>query len=132
MPSPRCVVYGCSNVAGNGISIHKSPSDRKEWLKWVNFVKINRANFFPTGEFTICSEHFLPECFHRLVPVPGTSIARRLKKGSCPTIWMKTPEENARCFSSRKRRKVSLLTIAFSYFIIVNKLVTRFFVLSSV
>ena len=98
------------------ISIHKSPSDRKERIKWVNFVKLNCANFFPIGDFSICSEHFLPECFHCVVPVPGTSMARRLKKGSCPTISMKTPEESA-CSSSRKRRKVFFVDYCIFVFI---------------
>ena len=108
MPSPRCVVQGCSNIAVPGISIHTSPTDRKERLKWVNFVRLHRANFFQTGEFSICSEHFLPECFHRAIPVPGTS--RRLKKGSCPSIWIKSSEQS---FTSRKRRKVFLTFVVF-------------------
>ena len=42
------------------------------------------------GEFSskcivICSEHFLPECFHQMLPVFGST--RTLKAGSCPTIW---------------------------------------------
>ena len=103
MPSSRCVVQGCSNVAGPGISIHTSPTDKKERLKWVNFVRLHRANFLQTGQFSICSEHFSPECFHRAIPVPGTS--RRLKKGSCPSIWIKSTEQS---FTSRKRRMVCL------------------------
>lgn len=85
MPSSRCVVQDCSNVAGPGVSIHVCPSNRKDRIKWTNFVRLHRANFAPAKNFVVCSEHFTPECFHQLLPVFGST--RRLKKGSCPTIW---------------------------------------------
>ncbi len=39
MPASRCLVQDCDNVGGPGISIHKSPADRKIRLKWVNFIE---------------------------------------------------------------------------------------------
>ena len=103
MPSSRCVVRGCSNVAGHHISIHTSPNDRRERQKWINFVKLHRANFTPSGVFAICSDHFSPDCFHRTIPV--ASGTRRLKRGSCPSIWKQAEPVP---FTERKRREVQI------------------------
>jgi hypothetical protein len=102
MPSSRCVVQDCSNVARPGISIHASPSNRKDRIKWVNFVRTHRANFLPVKNFVVCSEHFAPESFHQLLPAFGST--RRLKKGSCPTIWKTVSKVS----SARERRQVKM------------------------
>ena len=49
MPASRCVVQDCNNIAGPGISIHKNRADRKNHIKWVNFVRLHRANFCLAG-----------------------------------------------------------------------------------
>ena len=108
MPASRCVVQDCNNIAGPGISIHKSPTDRKNRIKWVNFVRHHRANFFigPEQRFAVCSQHFAPDCFHQALAVLGSQ--RRLKTGSYPTIWKKVFPTS----SARDRRKVySILAI---------------------
>ena len=102
MPSSRCVVRDCSNVAGPGMSIHACPSNRKDRIKWMNFVRMHRANFAPAKNFVVCSEHFTPESFYQLLPVFGST--RRLKKGSCPTIW----KEVSKIYSARARRQVKI------------------------
>ena len=102
MTSSRCVVQDCSNVAGPGISIHTCPSNRKDRIKWVNFVRTHRANFVPAKNFVVCSEHFGPESFHQFLPVFGST--RRLKKGSCPAIWKTVSKVS----SARERRQVKL------------------------
>ena len=109
MPSSRCVVQDCSNTALPGISIHACPSNKKDIMKWVNFVKMHRANFAPAKNFVICSEHFLPECFHQMVPVFGST--RRLKGGSCLTIWKNISKSS----SARECRQV--------WFILTNDLI---------
>lgn len=65
MPSPRCVVQECSNVAGHGLSTHKRPSDQ-ERLKFINFINLYRANFHQLVNSRYAPKTFLPECFHRL------------------------------------------------------------------
>ena len=89
MPASRCVVQDCNDIARPGISIHKRPADRKKRIKWVNFVRLHRANFFiePERRFAVFSAHFTPDCFHRALA--GLGSQRRLKAGSYPTIWKK-------------------------------------------
>jgi hypothetical protein len=79
MPS-RCVVYGCSNTsdAANQIALHPIPyyeDSRSEAVKrrqrWVEFVKRRRARWEPTKESRVCSKHFKPEDFVRILTVPG-------------------------------------------------------------
>ena len=55
MPASRCVVQDRKNIAGPGILIHKSSTDRKNRIKWVNFVRHHRANFFigPEQRFAV-------------------------------------------------------------------------------
>lgn len=109
MPASRCVVQDCNNIAGPGISVHKSPADRKTRLKWVNFVRFHRANFFVGLEqkFAVCSEHFTPDSFHQALAILGSP--RRLKNGSYPTVWKKVFPSN----SARERRKVCCIYIEY-------------------
>ncbi|PIK60738.1 THAP domain-containing protein 10 [Apostichopus japonicus] len=60
----RCVVGGCNNVSGKGISTHKFPTDEKTKKLWVSFVNNTRSNFNgPTEHTVICSDHFDEDCF---------------------------------------------------------------------
>jgi len=104
MPSNICVVQDCSNISNTseGISLHISPTEKKEYAKWKKFVQIHRANFKPAGRFVICSNHFEDNCFERSYHVAGR--LRRLKKGSCPTIWKCTEERP----SARNHRQVKI------------------------
>ena len=79
MPS-RCVVYSCSNVPDieNGIVLHKIPYDqdvRPEAImrrkRWFDFVKRKCANWEPTNSSCICSRHFAPDAFERMLNLPG-------------------------------------------------------------
>ena len=76
----RCVVHGCSNVPDikNGIVLHKIPYDQdvrpeaiKRRKRWVDFVKRKRANWEPTNSSCICSRHFAPDAFERMLNLPG-------------------------------------------------------------
>ena len=71
---PRCVVFGCSEVANSekGISVHVIPyfgdnrpvsvSRRK---RWTDFVARTRKNWKDSQSSAICSKHFTPEDFER-------------------------------------------------------------------
>ena len=76
----RCVVYCCSNIPGteNGILLHKITYDQdlrleaiKRRKRWVDFVKCKRANWEPTNLCCICSKHFAPDTFERMLNLPG-------------------------------------------------------------
>lgn len=105
MPSSRCAVQGCSNRSNTkaGISLHISPVVNSERAKWVNFVRIHRANFNPAGRFVVCSDHFGATSFERTFI--GVDGVRRLKPGACPSIWKK--KQAVSPISARSRRKVS-------------------------
>lgn len=110
MPTGRCVVQDCSNVANLqlGISLHNSPVNKLMRAKWVKFVKLRRKNFNPDpeGGFGVCSKHFEASCFTRPVHVPGSR--RTLIPGSIPTIWKSKSDQELSAMSSRDRRMVSL------------------------
>ena len=86
MPSPRCVVQGCSNRSNpqDGISLHDSPVNKNLAAKWKNFVRLHRKNFDPEGRFVV-SEHCLESHFPRTCHLKGA--LRRLLPGSVPTNW---------------------------------------------
>ena len=102
MPS-RCVVYGCSNIPDieNGIVLHKIPYDQdlrpeaiKRRKRWVDFVKRKRAKWEPTASSCICSKHFMPDAFDRILNLPGLEKPYRpvLKRDaigitSFPTVY---------------------------------------------
>jgi hypothetical protein len=113
MPSQRCVVQGCSNTSNlqQGISIHKSPKDKRTLSKWCKFVKTHRLNFDPCGRFVICSEHFENSCFRRKFHVEGSP--RILSPGSVPTIWKSPANEagNEVQVSARGHRQVRSIFI---------------------
>ena len=103
MPS-RCVVYGCSNVPDieNEIVLHKIPYDQdvrpeaiKRRKRWVDFVKRKRANWEPTNSSCICSRHFAPDAFERMLNLPGLEKTYRplLKRDAIgitafPTVYV--------------------------------------------
>jgi hypothetical protein len=73
MPN-RCVVVGCSNIPdlGKGIGLHaipfwgdNRPIPQERRRKWIEFVKLKRANWEPSKWSVICSKHFKPEDFQR-------------------------------------------------------------------
>ena len=106
MPSSRCVIQDCNNTSDKNasISLHKSPTDESLRRIWVKFVQTTRTNFNPSSReirFMICSDHFSADCFERLHHLSGET--RRLKPGSVPTIWKRSPAQITR----RDRRKVS-------------------------
>ncbi|PIK47529.1 putative THAP domain-containing protein 10-like isoform X3 [Apostichopus japonicus] len=60
----RCIVDGCNNVSGKGISTYKLPTDKKIKELLVSFVNNTRSNFKrPTQHTVICSDHFDENCF---------------------------------------------------------------------
>ena len=79
MPPSRCVLQDCDNKTDldAGISIHLSPLSNRGRLQWKKLVDMHRKNFYPRGQFGICSMHFTKNCFTRTLHIPGTS--RRLK-----------------------------------------------------
>ena len=66
----KCVVFGCNNrpTKGKGISLHPILFDgtdetekHKRRKKWVDFVKLKRAQWEPTKYSAVSSNHFLDE-----------------------------------------------------------------------
>ena len=66
---------------GLGFQLIKALQIEKKRIKWVNFVRHHRANFFigPEQRFAVCSEHFALDCFHQALAFLGSQ--RRLKAG---------------------------------------------------
>ena len=79
----RCVVGSCNNTLDleNGIALHSipyvgvdQPQEKKRWKKWVDFVKQKKAKWEPSKNSAICSVHFKPGDFQRLLAsLPGQS-----------------------------------------------------------
>ncbi|XP_033725226.1 THAP domain-containing protein 1-like [Pecten maximus] len=94
----RCVVAGCSNTAGNGVSAHTFPADTKTFNAWKSFVRLTRADWEePTKHSAICSEHFNPTCFDAQYEIKaklGFSTKRRLNPGSVPSIYPKRDRDD--------------------------------------
>ena len=70
----RCVVGGCSNVRSleNGIGLHtipfygdERPEAKKRRKRWIDFVRLKRAQWEPSKNSVICSKHFKPNDFVR-------------------------------------------------------------------
>ena len=68
----RCVVGGCSNVRSleNGIALHtipfygdECPEAKKRRKRWIDFVRLKRAQWEPSKSSVICSKHFKPDDF---------------------------------------------------------------------
>ena len=70
----RCVVGGCSNVRSleNEIGFHtipfygdERPEAKKRRKRWIDFVRLKRAQWEPSNNSVICSKHFKPDDFVR-------------------------------------------------------------------
>ncbi|XP_060077633.1 THAP domain-containing protein 10-like [Ylistrum balloti] len=94
----RCVVAGCSNTAGDGVSVHTFPSDSRTRNAWKRFVKLTRADWEePSRHSAICSAHFTPSCFdaqYDLKASLGFRTKRRLNPGSVPSIYPKRDHDH--------------------------------------
>ena len=76
----RCVVGGCSNIRSleKGIGLHtipfygdERPEAKKRRKRWIDFVRLKRAQWEPTKSSVICSKHFKPDDFVRNYVVEG-------------------------------------------------------------
>ena len=70
----RCVVGGCSEVRSleNGIALNtmpfygdERPVAKKRRKRWIDFVRLKRAQWEPSKSSVICSKHFKPDDFVR-------------------------------------------------------------------
>ena len=70
----RCVVGGCSNIRSleKGIALHtipfygdERPEAKKRRKRWIDFVRLKRAQWEPSKSSVICSKHFKPDDFVR-------------------------------------------------------------------
>ena len=68
------VVGGCSNVRslenGRGLHTipfygHERPEAKKRRKRWIDFVRLKRAQWEPSKDSVICSKHFKPDDFVR-------------------------------------------------------------------
>ena len=61
----RCVAANCGNTNADGFSLHYFPKqDQALRRKWINFVKVKRANWSgPTDFSALCSFHFSIDSF---------------------------------------------------------------------
>ena len=68
------MLLGCSNVRSleNGIGLHtipfygdKDPQAKKRRKKWIDFVRLKRAQWQPSKNSVICSKHFKADDFVR-------------------------------------------------------------------
>ena len=70
----RCIVGGCSNIRSleKGIGLHtlpfygdERPEAKKRRKRWIDFVRLKRAQWEPTKSSVICSKHLKPDDFVR-------------------------------------------------------------------
>ena len=115
----RCIAAGCCNTNGDGISLHKFPSDgliRKQWTKQVQKIRPKWSG--PSDFSVLCSDHFMEDCFEpdsALASKMGLEKRKRLKPDAVPTIFKRPALRLARegvdvyrASSSRKRSRASI------------------------
>lgn len=94
-----------NNTYTEGISMHMFPNDEIIRGKWERFVRKHRANFIATKSSVLCSDHFEPSCYERVLNLEEEQQRRYLKKDAVPTIdvvqYSPSPEP-----SERERRQV--------------------------
>lgn len=85
MPT-RCVVAGCSNTPGKGVSLHRFPKDKALCKIWITKVRLTRAKWNPSPTSVICSDHFTADDFEKSLHGDfGISKAPRLSTNAVPT-----------------------------------------------
>ena len=116
----------------NGILLHKIPYDQdlrpeaiRRQKRWVDFVKRKRANWEPTNSSCMCSKHFAPDAFERMLNLPGLEKTYRplLKRDAIgitgfPTVYAadETGDElsgGAVRAIKRKVRKILIFVLGF-------------------
>ncbi|XP_059802309.1 peroxynitrite isomerase THAP4-like [Hypanus sabinus] len=93
-----CSALDCKNrfKKGSGITFHRFPISRPDLMaKWLKAVA--RENWAPSPRATLCSDHFIKECFEE------RNDRRHLKFSSVPTIF---PPPKNKATGSRKSNKV--------------------------
>uniref|UniRef100_A0A8C4Q4A3 THAP domain-containing protein 1 n=1 Tax=Eptatretus burgeri TaxID=7764 RepID=A0A8C4Q4A3_EPTBU len=81
MPS-RCIIFGCSNMTKDGVSLHTFPKNPAFRCKWTAKVKLTRARWQgPSETSVICSAHFEEDNFESgLHSLFGIKRLRLLKR----------------------------------------------------
>ena len=81
----RCVVFGCSNVPSENVSIFSCPENMR--VSWSRFVKRTRAKW-NSKQIYICSKHFTQDCFENWMAFEsGFHSKLILKRKAVPTIY---------------------------------------------
>ena len=88
---PYCVVPGCTNGDGSGVSMHTFPRDVKQKKQWLHAIK-RKENWKPTTLSVVCGAHFLPEQFvvnPEVLASLGLPPPRRhqLKRDAIPEVF---------------------------------------------
>ncbi|XP_069753057.1 THAP domain-containing protein 5-like [Narcine bancroftii] len=92
-----CSALECKNrfKKGSGITFHRFPISKPDLMaKWLKAVA--RENWVPSPRATLCSDHFIKECFEE------RNDRRHLKFSSVPTIF---PPPKNKTTGSRKSNK---------------------------
>ena len=125
MPA-RCQAANCSNLPDKekGITLHPIPfynderfEAKRRRKRWVDWVKLKRAQWEPTRHSVLCSSHFSPESFVRRIFTPGTSrrlITDEYGIAAFPTIHATEGEDSEdSSISNRAHRQVGPLCLFF-------------------
>ena len=76
------------------------PKDEVRREKWERFVRRHRANFKATKSLVLCSVHFEPLCYERVINVEEEQQRQYLKKDAVPRIdvvqYSPSPEPSER------------------------------------
>ena len=84
----NCVVYGCSNVSGKCLAIHKFPKDKALCKLWIDFVQRKRKWDPKPEKSHICSTHFKPEDYKNYqIVMSGFQKKLSLKQNAVPSVY---------------------------------------------
>ncbi|XP_069102906.1 uncharacterized protein [Argopecten irradians] len=93
----RCVLYGCSNMHADGVSLHAFPMNRPDICKkWTQFVQKKRDKWKGPTKFSyLCSKHFdenaYPAKYSIMIKLGQTPPKKRkLNDDAVPTIQCNT------------------------------------------
>lgn len=88
----KCVAAGCSNTPSDRITLFRFPRDPALRKEWTRQVQRTRADWKPTENSSLCSEHFTADCFEidsSIAASFGISKRKRLTAGAIPTIFIR-------------------------------------------
>uniref|UniRef100_A0AAV2LZK3 THAP domain-containing protein 1 n=1 Tax=Knipowitschia caucasica TaxID=637954 RepID=A0AAV2LZK3_KNICA len=120
----RCIVYGCTNINKNGVSLHNFPNpttQKQRFDQWNKQVRRTRLDW--TGpplpylsaawrSCVVCADHFTQDSFEHINSVAaslGYKTKATLKPDAVPTVFKRKGQSEASQTPARTDRRTLLI-----------------------